>query len=110
MEAENLTSPFLHTLERDQLIQMVKELQEEKQMREAFSHISDTSSNDAALMWQGRNRFLAENVAPVSIKRVGGKSYPVDVGGEHRIIDGDNLAVMRSLLTNFEAGQRPGLM
>lgn len=102
------TTPLLHTLERDQLIQMVEELQEEKRMREAFSHISETGSNDAALMWQGRNRFLAENVAPVSIKRVDEKSYPVGVGGEHRIIDGDNLAVMRSLLTEFRGGPKTG--
>ena len=87
----------------------IAELREEKQMREAFSHISETGSNDAALMWQGRNRFLAENVAPVSIKRVDEKSFPVNVGGEHRIIDGDNLAVMRSLLTEFRGGPKTGV-
>lgn len=102
------TLPLLHTLERAQLIHMVEELQEEKRMREAFSHISETGSNDAALMWQGRNRFLAENVKPVSIKRADEKSYPVNVGGEHRIIDGDNLAVMRSLLSEFRGGPKTG--
>ena len=104
---DTVLSP-LHTLERDQLIHMVEELQEEKRMREAFSHISETGSNDAALMWQGRNRFLAENVKPVSIKRIDEKSYPVNVGGEHRIIDGDNLAVMRSLLSEFRGGPKTG--
>ena len=101
-------SPLLHSLERNQLIEMIEELREEKKMREAFSHISETGANDAALMWQGRNRFLAENVAPVSIKRLDEKSYPVGVGGEHRIIDGDNLAVMRSLLTEFRGGPQTG--
>lgn len=100
--------PFLHTLERDQLIRMVEELQEEKRLGEAFSHISETGSNDAALMWQGRNRFLAENVIPVSIRPVYEKSYPAPTGGEHRIIDGDNLAVMRSLLTEFRGGPKTG--
>ena len=104
----NTTLPFFHSLDRGQLIQLVEELQEEKRMREAFMHISETGSNDAALMWQGRNRFLAENVAPVSIKSVDEKSYPVGVGGEHRIIDGDNLAVMRSLLTEFRGGPKTG--
>lgn len=109
MKTSNSTdAPLLDGLERDHLIQMIAELREEKRMREAFSHISETGSNDAALMWQGRNRFLAENVAPVSIKRVDEKSYPVNVGGEHRIIDGDNLAVMRSLLTEFRGGPKTG--
>lgn len=106
-ELEKIASP-LHTLERDQLIHMIEELQEEKRMREAFSHISETGSNDAALMWQGRNRFLAENVTPVSIKRINEKSYPVNVGGDHRVIDGDNLAVMRSLLSEFRGGPKTG--
>lgn len=87
---------------------MVEELQEEKRMGEAFSHISETGSNDAALMWQGRNRFLAENVKPVSIKPIPEKSYPESAGGQHRIIDGDNLAVMRSLLTEFRGGPKTG--
>lgn len=100
--------PFLQSLDREQLIRMVEELQEEKRLGEAFSHISETGSNDAALMWQGRNRFLAENVVPVSIKPVYEKSYPSPAGGQHRIIDGDNLAVMRSLLTEFRGGPRSG--
>ena len=103
-----MAAPLLQTLDRDQLIQMVEELQEEKKMRAAFSQISETGSNDAALMWQGRNRFLAENVQPVSIKPKHDKSYPVGVGGEHRIIDGDNLAVMRSLLHEFRGGPNSG--
>lgn len=98
----------LHSLERDQLIQMIEELQENKKMREAFSHIAETGANDAALMWQGRNRFLAENVVPVSITPKNEKSYPKDIGGAHRIIDGDNLAVMRSLLTEFRGGPTSG--
>jgi adenine-specific DNA-methyltransferase len=100
--------PYLHNLEREQLIRIIEELQEEKRLGEAFSHISETGSNDAALMWQGRNRFLAENVVPVSIKPVHEKSYPSPEGGEHRIIDGDNLAVMRSLLTEFRGGPKTG--
>ncbi len=108
MNSNISTISIYQTMDRDQLIQLVEELQEEKRMREAFSHISETGSNDAALMWQGRNRFLAETVAPVSIKRVDEKSYPPYEGGEHRIIEGDNLAVMRSLLTEFRGGPKTG--
>jgi len=112
-EMKNNTSlHILHTLEREQLIHMVEELQEEKRMREAFGHISETGSNDAALMWRGRNRFLAEQVQPVKIGPVFEKSYPVGTTDPderiHRIIDGDNLAVMRSLLTEFRGGPNTG--
>lgn len=102
------TLPILQTLEKEQLIRMVEELQEEKRMRETFSHISETGSNDAALMWRGRNRFLSEVVRPVNIKPLPDKSYPFGVGGDHRIIDGDNLAVMRSLLSEFRGGPNTG--
>ncbi len=104
----NVAAPLLQSLERDQLIQLVEELREEKRMRDAFAHISETGSHDAALMWQGRNRFLAENVAPVVIKPRPEKSFPQNTGGEHRIIDGENLAVMRSLLSDFRGGPKSG--
>lgn len=100
--------PILQILDRDELIRKVEELQEELRLRSAFGHISETGSNDAALMWRGRNRFLAEDVKPVTIKEVPAKSYPVGVGGEHRLIDGDNLAVMRSLLSEFRGGPKTG--
>jgi len=108
MKNEKQTAPPLDALDRGQLIQLVEQLQEDKRMRDAFSQTSETSSNDATLMWQGRNRFLAENVAPVSINRKDDKSYPPGTGGAHRIIDGDNLATMRSLLTEFRGGPKTG--
>ncbi|WP_321907449.1 site-specific DNA-methyltransferase [Paraburkholderia sp. J11-2] len=98
----------LQELDRDELIRLVEELREDKMVRGAFSNVSDVGSNDATLVWQGRNRFLAENVPPVSIKRDGARSFPKNKGGEHRVIDGDNLAVMRSLLTEFRGGPRTG--
>lgn len=107
MTSQDPQNQPLHMLERDRLIQMVEELQENLKMRDAFSQSTETGTNDATLMWQGRNRFLAENVAPVSICRKDEHSYP-DGGGDHRIIDGDNLAVMRSLLTEFRGGPRTG--
>lgn len=100
--------PLLGTLEKEELIRMIEELQEEKHIRDAFSHISETGSNDAALMWRGRNRFLAEQVQPVKLEIVPDLSFPRKKGGEHRIIDGDNLAVMRSLLTDFRGGPNSG--
>ncbi len=100
--------PLLGALEKEELIRMIEELQEEKRLNNAFSQISETGANDAALMWRGRNRFLAEQVQPVKISEVPEKSYPKRNGGEHRIIDGDNLAVMRSLLTEFRGGPTSG--
>lgn len=79
---------------------MVEELQENLKMRDVFSQSTGTDTSDATLMWQGRNRFLAKNASPVSICRKDEHSYP-EGGGEHGIIDGDNLAVMRSLLTEI---------
>lgn len=108
MNNEKKTPSSLQSLDREQLIQLVEQLQEDKKMREAFSHISESGTNDATLMWQGRNRFLAENVLPVSIHRKDEKSFPVGIGGVHRIIDGDNLATMRSLLTEFRGGPKTG--
>lgn len=60
--------PILQTLEKEQLIRMVEELQEEKRLRDAFGHIAETGANDAALMWRGRNRFLAEVIKPVKLQ------------------------------------------
>ena len=98
MKIKNSTDlPILQTLEKDQLIRMVEELQ-----------VAETGSNDAALIWRGRNRFLTEIVKPVKLQRDDARSYPVNEGGEHRIIDGDNLAVMRSLLTEFRGGPTTG--
>lgn len=107
MKNLKLSDTPLHALERDQLISMIEELQEKNKMQGAFSQSAETGANDATLMWQGRNRFLAENVSPVSIVRKDENSYP-EGGGEHRIIDGDNLAVMRSLLTEFRGGLKTG--
>ncbi|MBJ6107700.1 hypothetical protein JAO73_01660 [Hymenobacter sp. BT523] len=101
--------PILQTLEKEELIRMVEELQEEKLMRDTFGHISETGANDAMLMWRGRNRFLSETVRPVNIRELKAKSYPVGVGGDHRIIDGDNLSVMRSLLSEFRGGPKSGI-
>jgi adenine-specific DNA-methyltransferase len=98
----------LEVLEKKQLIRMIEELQEEKSLINGFASLSDVGSNDAALMWRGRNRFLAEKVSPVKLEMIPKLSYPKNKGGEHRIIDGDNLAVMRSLLTDFRGGPNSG--
>ena len=110
------TLPLLPTLDKDALIQLVEALQqknlileEEKRMQASFAHISETNGNDAALMWRGRNRFLAEKVRPVTTKELPEKSFPQHTGGDHRIYDGDNLAVMRSLLSEYRGGQKRAL-
>lgn len=111
----NPTLPILSTLEKEELIKLVEDLQhqkllleEDQRMQATFAHISETGASDAALMWRGRNRFLAEKVRPVTTKELPEKSYPVGIGGDHRIYDGDNLAVMRSLLSEFRGGPKTG--
>ncbi len=77
-------------------------------MGRAFSNISETGSNDATLMWQGRNRFLSEKVVPVQLVPSEADSYPTE-GGDHRIYNGDNLSVMTTLLTEFRGGRERGV-
>ena len=76
-------------------------------MSRAFSQIGENSATDATLLWQGRNRFLAEKIIPVRLKPIASKSLNPDKG-DHQIIDGDNLAVMTSLLTDFRGGPTRG--
>jgi adenine-specific DNA-methyltransferase len=97
----------LQHLDKQQLIQHVQDLQEELRLSRAFSHIADSGANDAILQWRGRNRFLAEKIIPVRLKPIAGESLNSEKG-EHRIIDGDNLAVMTSLLTDFRGGPTRG--
>ena len=97
----------LHHLRKQDLIQHVQDLQEELRMSKAFSQIAETSASDATLLWQGRNRFLAEKIIPVRLKPIAAESMNPDKG-EHQIIDGDNLAVMTSLLTDFRGGPTRG--
>jgi adenine-specific DNA-methyltransferase len=95
-------------LDREQLIHLVEELQEERRMSRAFSNLSESGANDATLQWRGRNRFLAEKIIPVSLKPVPDLSLNSELG-DHRIIDGDNLSVMASLLTEFRGGPTRGV-
>ncbi|OTW36572.1 hypothetical protein CAP57_02295 [Enterobacter kobei] len=99
---------LLEKLTKEELLKLVKEMHEDKKMHAIFSTDADLYANDATLMWQGRNRFLAETVTPVTIKSDEKKSFPEKVGGNHRIIDGDNLAVMRSLINEFRGGPNTG--
>ena len=97
----------LHHLSKQDLIRHVQNLQEELRMSRAFSRIAETGASDATLLWQGRNRFLAERIIPVRLKPIAAKSLNPDKG-EHQVIDGDNLAVMTSLLTDFRGGPTRG--
>nr|WP_315419948.1 site-specific DNA-methyltransferase [uncultured Pedobacter sp.] len=108
MNITGIEESKLQSLSKQELIRIVSELQEEKKVKEVFSTLTETGANDASLMWRGRNRFLAENISPVSIRPVGDKAFPKEIGGNHRIIDGDNLAVMRSLLSEFRGGPKTG--
>ena len=72
-------------------------------MSRAFSQIGENGAHGATLLWQGRNRFRAGEIIPVHLKPIASKSLNPDKG-EHQIINGDNRAVMTSLLTDFRGG------
>ncbi len=98
----------LDHLSVEELRQKVEELQEEVRMRTAFASSPEIDSSDAVLHWFGRNRILAERVPPVGLKPVAKESFQPSKGN-HRIIEGDNLAVMTSLLTEFRGGPNRGI-
>ena len=100
---ESSEHPVLKHLGKQDLVNLVEDLREELRMSRAFSNISEAGANDAILQWQGRNRFLSEKIVPVRLKPITGESLYPDKG-EHQIIDGDNLAVMTSLLMDFRGG------
>lgn len=104
---DSSSHPVLKLLNKQELIQHIEDLQEELRMSRAFTNIAETGGNDAILECQGRNRFLAEKVIPIRLKPIASESLNSDKG-EHRIIDGDNLAVMTSLLTDFRGGPTRG--
>jgi adenine-specific DNA-methyltransferase len=97
----------LETLTKHELIQHIEDLREEAEMTRAFSHVAETGTNDATLLWQGRNRFLSEKIIPVTLKPIVAESLNPEKS-RNRIIDGDNLAVMASLLTDFRGGPTRG--
>ena len=94
-------------LTKEELIEQVNSLQEELSMSRTFAHLAENNAEDATLMWRGRNRFLAEKVLPVRLKPVARESLNPDEG-ENLIIDGDNLGIMASLLTEFRGGPNRG--
>jgi len=98
----------LNAFSTEELVQRIEELQDELRMSRAFSNISETGANDATLQWQGRNRFLAEKVLPVTLQPVPAQSLDPALS-DHRIIDGDNLSVMHSLLAQFRGGRDKGI-
>lgn len=105
--AEILKSSVLEHLDKNELIQHISELQEQLRLSQAFSQISEAGGHDATLLWKGRNRFLAERIIPVRLKPIEAESLNPEKGG-NQIIDGDNLAVMTSLLTDFRGGPTRG--
>lgn len=105
--AETLKSSVLEHLDKNELIQHISELQEQLRLSQAFSQISEAGGHDATLLWKGRNRFLAERIIPVRLKPIEAESLNPEKGG-NQIIDGDNLAVMTSLLTDFRGGPTRG--
>ena len=73
----------LNHLSKQDLIQHVQDLQEELRMSRAFSQIGENSATDATLLWQGRNRFLAEKIIPVRLHLIGTDHlalHPVAIG------------------------------
>jgi len=106
-EMAEIQSPLAY-LSREELIRQIQDLQEEIRMGKAFDSLPDATTNDAVLHWTGRNRFLSERTPPVQLKPIESESLHPDKGA-HWIIDGDNLSVMTSLLTEFRGGQSKGI-
>lgn len=98
----------LKDLSPEELIARILHQEEEIRMGRAFSHISEDVGNDATLQWQGRNRFLSEKVIPVQLEQSEADSFNPE-GGSHRIINGDNLSVMTTLLAEFRGGRSKGV-
>jgi adenine-specific DNA-methyltransferase len=98
----------LKDLSQDELIARLLHQDEEIRMGRAFSNIAEDVGNDATLQWQGRNRFLSEKVVPVQLERSDADSL-CPSRGDHRIINGDNLSVMTSLLAEFRGGRSKGV-
>ena len=100
----------LSLLSQSELIDRLLAKEEENRLSRAFAQISDTGTTDAALMWQGRNRFFNERIIPVQLKESPEDSFHTedDTAG-NRIISGDNLSVMASLLTEFKGGRQRGV-
>ena len=97
----------LSHLSKDELIQQIQSLREELEMSKTFSQLGESTSSDATLHWRGRSRFLAEKVMPVRLTPIEKESlFPEK--GDNLIIDGDNLGVMTSLLTDFRGGPNKG--
>lgn len=104
----NKQSSAMDHLSREELIGQISGLEEELRLTRAFAMAPETTNGDAILQWLGRNRILAERVLPVGLKPLPKQSlYPTK--GDHRIIEGDNLAVMSSLLTEFRGGPNRGV-
>lgn len=100
-------SSFLNDFSKEELIQQLESLKEELELSRVFN-TNTKNSGDAVLQWRGRERFLAERPVPVNLKIDKNNSFQSDKG-DHRIIDGDNLSVMTSLLTEFRGGENKGV-
>ena len=97
----------LSHLSKDDLIQQIHNLQEELEMSKAFSQLGEPNYSEATLHWRGRSRFLAEKVMPVRLTPIEKESlFPEKE--DNLIIDGDNLGVMTSLLTDYRGGSNRG--
>jgi len=88
----------LLTLSPEDLARRIIELEDDVRLSHAFADTNSTISHDTVLQWQGRNRFLAEKIVPVRLEPDPSRSLNPGKS-QHKIIDGDNLAVMTSLLT-----------
>ena len=83
------------------LVQRINELQRALQKAES------TQSHDGMLQWQGRSRFLTEKIVPVRLKYIPEASCQPKKGG-NIVIEGDNLSVMTSLLSDYRGGASKG--
>ena len=98
-DAKRGGSPY-EELSKGELLRILSERDDELRMANVFTGKKGGISQDTALQWKGRHRFLAERVRPVLLKPVASKSLHPE-RSDHMIINGDNLPVMYSLLPDL---------
>jgi adenine-specific DNA-methyltransferase len=111
MEARiNTSFTSFEDMNYEQLVQRIQDLEEQLRMTRTFLNTPDQEvleGEDVTLYWRDSKQFLTETIIPVKLEPIRAESLHPEQG-PHWIIDGDNLKVMQSLLTDFRGGPTKG--
>ncbi|BCG60189.1 site-specific DNA-methyltransferase [Paenibacillus sp. URB8-2] len=91
---------FYGDLDKEELIRLLIDKDEEIKLGKIFSSISSEDNLDSSLQWRGRQKFLADKIQPVKLVPIQKKSFSPNKS-DNLIIDGENLSVMTSLLKDY---------